>query len=325
MGRSADGIGAKIHTPPHQRPELVVHRVRGRKGHYLEVHDAGEHLLQLQQPLHPGRSPGVVDVGVDPDGSGAVGDRPLEGLTATRHDIGHGAGLLGHVRAGEALGDRSGDRGRALVDHHRLVEMGVGVGEAGDGEPAVAVDLCLCRLGDMGLDARDRVADDPDVADLGHPTETDVADDQVHLHPFTVVRPTLSRTPNPLRRPRVAGSWSVRVRRPKTIPAMVSKIPRATPGTGHVPVCQYRVDADSSAALRRGRVRRGRGAAENAAPNPTSRTRTDVQPINYLHCSHETFACLVRLSRCMRGSRSARPDRNSRLGALLTGYDGLGC
>ena len=126
----------------------------------------------------------MVDIGVDPDGSGAVGHRPLERLAATRHDVGHGAGLLGHIRAGEALGDRSGDRGRALVDHHRLVQMGVRVGEAGDGEPAVAVDLLRSRLGDMGLEPRDLLADDPDVMGIGHPSETDVADDQVHPAPL---------------------------------------------------------------------------------------------------------------------------------------------
>ena len=43
-----------------------------------------------------------------------------------------------------------------------------------------------------------------------------------------------------------------------------------------------------------------------------------------LHCAHETYACFVRLSRNMCGSRSARLDRDSRLGALMTGYDESG-
>ena len=207
VGRSADGVGAQIHAPAHQRPEFVVHRVRCGEGQYLEVHDAGEHLLQFQQPLHPGGSPGVVDVGVDPDGSGAVRDRRLQGLATTRHDVGHGTGLLGHIRAGEALGDRSGDRREGSGRSSSTCRDGSASRRswrmASPPPPSISASPVSAMWGSMRVIVSPTI---PMSRASGIPRRRTLRMTRSILHPFAVVRPTLSRTPSPLRRPRVAGS-----------------------------------------------------------------------------------------------------------------------
>ena len=72
---------------------------------------------------------------------------------------------------------------------------------------------------------------------------------------------------------------------------MVSKIPRATPRTSHEPVCQYRADADSSAALRRGRVRRSRPSSSAAScPRDASSPSTTSGPLRSTHSGRASGA-----------------------------------